>query len=71
MADNPKDIGENKLQSVETKKNRPSIISQCKIAFLLIVHNIAIENGHRNSYLPINKWWISKVFCVLTRGYLH
>ena len=65
---NPKDIGENELQSVEPQKNRPSIISQCKIAFFLTVHNIAIENGDRNSYLSINKWWFSKVFCMLTRG---
>ena len=40
------------------------------IFYPLVMSNIAIENGHRNSGCSHEKWWFSIVFCMFTRGYL-
>ena len=36
----------------------------------LVMTNIAIEHGHRNSEFSHSRWWFSIVFCMFTRGYI-
>ena len=40
------------------------------LSYPLVMTNIAIENGHRNSEFSHEKWWFSIAFCMFTRGYL-